>query len=103
MAGQALGLAAGGRAAAELAQAFGDRRECGVGLVELGQGHVDALLGLGALLLEPGEGEAEAFSGGDGLGQLRPASSTAAWTSSRLGGDDEPPAAKWARAGRRRA
>ena len=66
-----LGLAAGGAGlGAVLTELLGHRRQRGVGLVQLGQGHVDALLGLVPLALEPGQVEAEPLGRGDRLGQL---------------------------------
>ena len=69
--GEPLGLALGGPGQrAELAELLGDRGQGGVGLVQLGERHVDPLLGLGTLLLEPGEVERESLAGVGGGGQL---------------------------------
>ena len=69
--GEPVGLAAGGAGlGAVLAELLGDRGERGVGLVQLGEGDVGALLRLEPLALEPGHVEAEPLRGRDGLGEL---------------------------------
>ena len=65
-----LGLALGGAGLrAVLAELLGDGGEGGVGLVELGQRDVDALVGLEPLGLEAAEVEAEPLAGRGGLEQ----------------------------------
>ena len=66
-----LGLAAGGPGlGAELAELLGHGGERRVGLVQLGEGDVDALLGLVPLPLQAGHVEAEPLGRRDRLGQL---------------------------------
>ncbi len=55
----------------ELPQLLGDGGEGRVGLVQLRERDVDAALRLGALLLQPGQVEAETLAGVRRLGQLR--------------------------------
>ena len=93
---EALGLALGGAGlGAVLPELLGHRGQGRVGLVELGQGDVDALEAVVAGGLEAGDLEPEPLGGGGGLGERVVASSTAAWISIRLGWLLEPPAAKW--------
>ncbi len=69
--GEALGLALGRPGhRAELAELLRDGSQGRVGLVELGQGHVHPLLGLAALVCEPGDVEAESLAGVGGCGEL---------------------------------
>ena len=96
--GDPLGLRAGrARGRAVVAELLGHGGQRRVGLVELGQRHVDPALGVEPLGVEPGDVEAEPLGGGDRLGQLgrgvvvAPPGSPAGWAATA-----EPPAAKWA-------
>ena len=69
--GQPVRLGPGGpHLRAELAELLGHRGERGVGLVQLGEGDVDPLLGVVPLVVQPGHVEGEPLGRGDGLGEL---------------------------------
>src|SRR3712207_8466014 len=55
---------------------LGDRGQGGVGLVQLGEGDIDALAGLLPLVLQPRHVEAEPLRGGDGVRELGDRKST---------------------------